>query len=155
MEDLNPQCVLSSSWAFWKFQIASDWKISVFGVLICFQDIDTMSGSLHFFYQFATSGAESVCSLPAVLSEMLLLVSREVHQVPQQECLHYGELSRAASVASPGSPANVQHMSDCICALVLSFISPQTPFCVLVRLPFMGKTSASQPKMLLCFSWEI
>lgn len=82
-------------------------NISVFAVLLCFQNIDKMSGYLHFFYQFITSGAESVCSVPIVLSEMLLLVSREVHQVPQQECLHYGELSRAASVASLGSLGNV------------------------------------------------
>lgn len=115
-----------------------------------------MSGSFHFFYQLVPSGAESVCSVPVVLSEMLLLVSREVHQVPQQERLHYGELSRAASVASlappPIPPGNVQRISDCIWTIVLSFISPPTTSPVLVRLPFMGKTSAFQPKMLLCFS---
>lgn len=39
------------------------------------------------------SGAESVCSLPFVLPEMLLLVSGEVHQVPQQKRLHHGLLA--------------------------------------------------------------
>lgn len=52
------------------------------------------------FHQLTTSGAESMRSLLTVLLEMLLLVSGEVHQVPQQERLHYGELSRRTAVAS-------------------------------------------------------
>lgn len=40
-----------------------------------------------------TRGAECMCSFHIVLPEVLLLVSGEVHQVPQQERLHHGELS--------------------------------------------------------------
>lgn len=50
-----------------------------------------MTGYLQMFYQFITSGAESMCAVFIVLLEMLLLVSGEVHQVPQPERLHHGE----------------------------------------------------------------
>lgn len=37
------------------------------------------------------SGAKCLCPFPHVLLEVLLLVSGEVHQVPQQECIHHGQ----------------------------------------------------------------
>lgn len=36
---------------------------------------------------------EQICQIPAELHEVLLLVPREMHQVPQQERLHHGELN--------------------------------------------------------------
>lgn len=59
-----------------------------------------MTGYLQMFHQFITSGAESMRPVFIVLLEMLLLVSGEVHQVPQQECLHHGELSSRTNVAA-------------------------------------------------------
>lgn len=44
-----------------------------------------------FFNPFLPSGSEPVRSVLIVLPEMLLLVSGEVHQVPQQERVHHGE----------------------------------------------------------------
>lgn len=40
---------------------------------------------------FSLSCREQVCQVPHDLSQMLLLVPGEVHQIPQQECLHHGE----------------------------------------------------------------
>lgn len=59
-----------------------------------------MTGYLQMFRQFITSGAESLRSVLIMLLEVLLLVSGEVHQVPQQERLHHGELSSRTIVAS-------------------------------------------------------
>lgn len=59
-----------------------------------------MTGYVQMFYHFITSGAESMCSVLIVLLEMLFLVSGEVHQVPQQERLHHGELTSRTIVAS-------------------------------------------------------
>lgn len=40
---------------------------------------------------FSPSCGQQVCQVPNDLSQMLLLVFGEVHQIPQQECLHHGE----------------------------------------------------------------
>lgn len=40
---------------------------------------------------FSPSCGQQVCQVSHDLSQMLLLVPGEVHQIPQQECLHHGE----------------------------------------------------------------
>lgn len=51
-----------------------------------------VTNDLEMLYHLLTSCAESMRSVLIVLLEVLLLVSGEVHQVPQQERLHHGEL---------------------------------------------------------------
>lgn len=48
---------------------------------------------------------ECVCSFHLVLPEVLLLVSGEVHQVPQQKRLHHGELRVIVQLLSPHTHA--------------------------------------------------
>lgn len=60
-------------------------------------EIEQFSGCKHIrsvfhschFSSFRRS--EQVCQIPAILHEVLLLVSGEVYQVPEQKCLHHGE----------------------------------------------------------------
>lgn len=64
-------------------------------VSACFfrEDKDVLWHEINERVLVITRGAECMCSFHIVLPEVLLLVSGEVHQVPQQERLHHGELS--------------------------------------------------------------
>lgn len=100
-----------------------------------------------------------------MLPEVLLVVSGEVHQVHQQERLHHGE--RTSCEKQPliltirVSFSTLNMIKFVLLSLHnLSSISLESEnhsvfflfVCFFVRLPFMGKTSVSQPKMLFSCS---
>lgn len=74
--------------------------------------------NVHTFHLLLPSGPESLRSLPTLLLEMLLLVSGEVHQVPQQERLHHGESSSFGHLVNPEALPPVgtltSHTSACL-----------------------------------------
>lgn len=67
-------------------------------------EIEQFSGCRHIrschFSLLSFRRSEQVCQIPAKLHEVLLLVSGEVYQVPEQKCLHHGEF-RATPEMSP------------------------------------------------------
>lgn len=80
----QPFCVLTSSFSFQCFQCQH---------VFFREETDILWRQINDRLLVITRGAESMCSFLIVLPEVLLLVSGEVHQVPQQERLHHGELS--------------------------------------------------------------
>ena len=50
---------------------------------------------------------EQVCQVPAELLKVLLLVPGEVYQVPQQKCIHYGEVLEFCTIISALAKSNV------------------------------------------------
>lgn len=97
-----------------------------------------------------------------MLPEVLLVVSGEVHQVHQQERLHHGERTSCEKkpliLTISVSFSTLNMIKFVLLSLHnLSSISLESEnhfffFFFFVRLPFMGKTSVSQPKMLFSCS---
>lgn len=74
-----------------------------------FAEIELFSGCKHIHSVFGSCSfsllsfrcSEQVCQIPAKLHEVLLLVSGEVHQVPEQKCLHHGEFHSHSTDVTP------------------------------------------------------
>lgn len=126
--------------SFRERRLKMSWNVPA--ALVCFQKNADRRMTL-FFNPLLPSGSESVRSVLIVLPKMLLLVSGEVHQVPQQERVHHGERPH-----HPEALTVLQHRPESFYSTSKKTLLVYFSF----RLPFMGKTSAFQPKTLSCFS---
>lgn len=96
---------------------------------------------------------ESCNPLPHMLLQVLPLVSGEIYQVPESQCIHNGEPHCPATPCSQAPWPRCCHLSCPTAGKLMT--SLVTDLSISPRLPSMERISASQPKTPSCCSCEI